>query len=135
MTTSHFLLSSISIGIANTCVEWFIIGFLFHKWQALTPQIWRSESKTSYMYSMLLSLLFGFLFTFFYSKIGSRYVIPGNVLSDCKLGLICFVCFSFITALSNAVYINYHKNFVAGTLIASCINYMLGAVIAGRFFW
>jgi hypothetical protein len=133
MTTSLFILSAICIGIANTAIEWFIIGFLFHKSQALTPQIWRTESKTSYMYSTLLSFLFGVLFTFFYIKIGARYVIPGSILSDCKLGLICFACFSFVAGINNAVYINYNKSFVIGTLIASCINYMAAAVIAGMF--
>jgi hypothetical protein len=135
MTASHFIISAICIGLANTCIEWLIIGFLFHKAQAVTPQTWRAESKSSYMYSTLLSFVFGALFTFFYLKIGSRYVIPGNILSDCKLGLICFACFSFVSAVNNAIYINYHKNFVVGTLIASCISYMAAAVIAGMFYW
>jgi hypothetical protein len=38
MTPIHFILSAICIGVANTCIEWFIIGYLFHKYQALTPQ-------------------------------------------------------------------------------------------------
>jgi len=134
MTASHFILSAICIGVANTCIDWFVIGFAFHKSQAQTPQTWRPESKSSYMYSTLLSFLFGVLFTFFYLKIGSRYVLPGNVLSSCKLGLICFACFSLVAGINNAIYVNYHKNFVAGTLIASCINYMAAAVIAGMFF-
>ena len=135
MSALHFVLSAICIGIANTGIEWFIIGYLFHKSQALTPQTWRPESYSSYTYSTLLSLLFGALFTFFYLKIGSHYVIGHSVLSDIKLGIICFACFSFILEIGNAIYINYDRKFVAGKLIASCLSYGAAAIIAGLFYW
>jgi hypothetical protein len=135
MTVTHFILTAICIGIANTCIEWFIIGFLFHKSQALTPNTWRLESNRSYMYSTLLSFLFGAFFTLFYIKIGSTYVLVGNIWSHIKLGLICFACFNFILEISNAIYINYNRKFVIGKLIASCINYMAAAVIASFFCW
>jgi hypothetical protein len=105
MTTIHFILSAVCIGVADSVIMWFIIGFLFHKSQSLTPKTWRPESNKSYMYSTLLSFLFGVLFTLFYAKIGSHYVIQG-VWSQCKLGLICFACFAFILEVSNAIYIN-----------------------------
>lgn len=135
MTTIHFILSAVCIGIATTTIEWFIIGFLFHRYQALTPQTWRPESYTSYTYSTLLSLVFGVLFTVFYLKIGSHYVLPANVISNCKLGLICFACFSLISELGSAIYVNYDKMFVAGKLIASALSYVAAAIIAGLFFW
>jgi len=135
MTILHFTLSSICIGLANTSIEWFIIGAMFHKFQAFTPQIWRTESNKSYVYSTLLSFLFGVLFTIFYIKIGAHYVLPKNILSDCKLGLICFACFGLTLELGNAIYINYHKGFIAGKLIASVLNYIVAAIIAGLFYW
>jgi hypothetical protein len=135
MSVLHFVLSAVCIGISNTSIEWFVIGFLFHKSQALTPQTWRPESYKSYTYSTLLSLLFGVLFTFFYLKIGSHYVIGHNLFSDMKLGIICFACFSFILETGNAIYINYDRKFVAGKLIASCLSYAAAAVIAGLFYW
>jgi len=135
MSVSHFVLSAVCIGFANTCIEWFIIGFLFHKFQAVTPQTWRAESNRSYMYSTLLSFLFGALFTFFYLKIGSHYVLRGNVWSNIKLGIICFACFSFILEIGNAIYINYDNKFVAGKLTASCLSYIAAAIIVGLFYW
>ena len=135
MTTVHFILSAICIGVANTCFEWFFIGFLFHKAQALTPQTWRPESNKSYLYSTLLSLLFGALFTVFYIKVGANYVIHGSYWSHIKLGLICFACFSFILETGNAIYINYDKKFVAGKLFASVFSYVTAAIIAGLFCW
>src|ERR1700712_2026349 len=97
MSAIHFTLSAICIGFANTIIEWFIIGFLFHKYQALTPQTWRPENYSSYTYSTLLSVLFGALFTLFYITIGSKYVHNGGLLANCELGLICFACFTFIS--------------------------------------
>jgi hypothetical protein len=135
MTTTHFILSTVCIGLANVCVDWLFIGFLFHRSQKLTPQTWRTESSRSYFYSTLLSLLFGVFFTFFYLKIGSKYVIAGNIWSHLKLGVVCFGCFSFIPEAGNAIYINYAKKFVLGKMIASAINYMSAACIASLFFW
>jgi hypothetical protein len=135
MSVTHFVLSAICIGVANTCIEWFFIGFLFHKFQALTPNTWKPESSKSYMYSTLLSFLFGALFTFFYWKIGAHYVIYGNIWSHIKLGFICFACFSLFQGINSAIYVNYDKKFVLGTLIASCLNFMAAAVIAGLFSW
>jgi hypothetical protein len=134
MSVIHFILSAVCIGIANTAIEWLFIGFLFHKFQALTPQTWRTENYSSYTYSTLLSLLFGILFTFFYLKIGFRYVLPGNIWSACKLGLICFAGFTFISELGNSIYINYDRKFLAGKLIATCLSYMVAAIIAGYFY-
>lgn len=135
MSAIHFILSAICIGVANICIEWFIIGFLFHKVQALTPQTWRPESSKSYLYSTMLSFLFGAQFTLFYLKIGAHYVLVGSIWSHIKLALICFGCFSFILELSNAIYIKYDRKFVAGKLIASCLSYISAAVIASFFYW
>ncbi len=135
MSATHFILSAICIGFANTVIEWFVIGFLFHKSQAATPQTWRPERNRSYLYSTLLSFLFGALFTVFYIKVGIRYVVPNSIFSDCKLALICFASFSFITEIGNAIYINYGRSFAAGKLISSCLCYVSAAIIAGLFYW
>jgi hypothetical protein len=133
MTAMHFILSTISIGFASSLIEGLIIGFLFHKYQALTPQTWRPESNRSYLYSTLLSFLFGALFTLFYFKIGANYVLEHNLWSQIKLGLICFACFSFVSGINNSIYVNYDKKFVAGLLIASCLSYVAAAIMAGFF--
>ena len=134
MTAMHFIFSAICIGFADSLIMWLIVGFLFHKSQALTPQTWRPESNRSYMYSTLVSFLFGALFTLFYLKLGTRYVIPGNILSQCKLALICFACFSFTLEVTNAIYINYDRKFMIGKLLASCLSYMAAAIIASLFY-
>jgi hypothetical protein len=133
MTAMHFILSTISIGFASSLIEGLIIGFLFHKYQALTPQTWRPESNRSYLYSTLLSFLFGALFTLFYFKIVANYVLEHNLWSQIKLGLICFACFSFVSGINNSIYVNYDKKFVAGLLIASCLSYVAAAIMAGFF--
>lgn len=134
MHIKHFLFSAICIGVANILIDWFFIGFLFHKFQALTPQTWRKESGKSYAYSSLLSLLFGALFTLFYFKIGTRYVIYGNVLSACKFGLLCFGCFVLIREINSAIYINLDRRFTIGSLLASLFTFLVAAIIACLFY-
>jgi len=134
MHIKHFLFSALCIGVANILIEWFFIGFLFHKYQALTPQTWRKESYKSYSYSSLLSLLFGALFTLFYFKIGTRYVIYGNVLSACKFGLLCFGCFVLIREINSAIYVNFDRRFSVGSLLASLFTFLAAATIACLFY-
>lgn len=134
MSAKHFIFSAICAGVANIFIEWFFIGFLFHKYQALTPQTWRKESSKSYAYSSLLSLLFGALFTLFYFKIGTRYVIYHDLFSALKFGLFSFGCFAFLPEIANAIYINYDKRFVAGKLLAALFSYLAAAVIACLFY-
>jgi len=135
MTAVHFTLSAACIGLANILIEWFIIGFLFHKTQALTPNTWKPESGGSYVYSIFLSLLFGALFTLFYIKIGSKYVIARNIWSHVKLGLICFAAFSFAAEINNFIYINYHRKFAIGKMVASCLSIVAAALIASHYYW
>jgi hypothetical protein len=51
------------------------------------------------------------------------------------LGLICFACFSFVSQINSAIYVNYDKKFVAGTLIASCLTMVAAAIIASLFYF
>jgi hypothetical protein len=134
MTLLNFVLSAICIGLANTCVEWFFIGFLFHKSQALTPQTWRPESSKSYLYSTLLSFVFGALFTVFYWKVGSRYAVSPGLWAHIKLGLICFGAFSLVSAINSAIYVNYARKFTIGILLSSAVSYVAAAIIAGLFY-
>jgi len=135
MTAVHFTLSAACIGLANILIDWIIIGFLFHKSQALTPNTWKPESSGSYVYSIFLSLLFGAFFTLFYLKIGSKYVLAHNFWSHVKLGLICFAAFSFVTEINSFIYINYNRKFALGKMIASCLSIVAASLIASHYYW
>jgi hypothetical protein len=135
MSVTYFILSSVCISLTNICIEWFIVGFLFQIIPALAPNAWKPEDNRSYGYRILLSLIFGVIFTIFYIKVGSKYVLPGDIWSHCKLGLICFACFGFILEMSNAIYINNNKKFVVGKLVSSSLSYMAAAIIAGEFYF
>lgn len=135
MTPVHFTLSAACIGLANILIEWFVTGYLFHKSQALTPNTWKPESGGSYVYSIFLSVLFGALFSLFYMKIGSRYVIAHSIWSHIKLGLICFAAFSFVAEINNFIYINYNRKFAIGKMIASCLSTIAASLIASHYYW
>src|SRR5580658_4473232 len=88
MFSGKFFLTVIVIAVAVTFIQWFFTGFLFHRYQSVTPSTWRKESNRSYAASMLLSLFFAFMFTvvfyFWKSKSGDIYLIDGI-----KFGLVC----------------------------------------------
>lgn len=134
MSVSHFIYSAICIGIANIFIEWLFIGFLFHKYQALTPQTWKPESPKSYAYSSVLSILFGALFTLFYFKIGADYVLHGNLFSASKFGLLCFGCFTVLPEITGYIYVNLSKGFVVGKLISGLFTYVAAGIIACLFY-
>lgn len=57
------------------------------------------------------------------------------MVSDAKLGIVCFAWFSLIAEIGGSIYVNFDKKFVAGKLLASCLSYIAAAIIAGLFFW
>ncbi|MBS1501522.1 MAG: hypothetical protein JST32_05640 [Bacteroidetes bacterium] len=134
MTVSHFIYAALCVGIANIFIEWLLIGFVFHKYQALTPQTWKPESPKSYAYSSFISLLFGALFTLFYYKIATHYVARGNVLEACKFGLFCFGVFAFLPEITTAIYVNISRGFTMGRLLSSLFTYVAAAAIVCLFY-
>src|SRR5271154_4649158 len=106
MFSGKFFLTVFLITVAITFVQWFFIGFLFHKYQALTAATWRKENNLSYAASMVLSLFFAFMFaTVFYlwkSKSGEMHFADGI-----QFGFICWLAFSVTADIGNAIYVNY----------------------------
>ena len=129
MLTGKFFLAVIAITVAVTFIQWFFIGFLFHKYQALTPSTWRKENSRSYAASMVLSLFFAFMFaTIFYfwkNKYGEMHFADGI-----KFGVICWLTFSVTIEIGSAIYVNYSRMFVAGKCLSSLVEYIVAGSIA-----
>jgi hypothetical protein len=128
MLTGKFALAVIVITLATTFIQWFFIGFLFHKYQALTPTIWRKESSRSYAASTLIALVFAFLFvTLFFlvtKKVGSMDIMQGV-----GFGLLLWACFALTFELSNAIYVNYSRMFVVGKCVSSLVEYTVAGAL------
>jgi hypothetical protein len=129
MLSGKFFLTVIVIAVAVTFIQWFFTGFLFHRYQSVTPSTWRKESNRSYAASMLLSLFFAFMFTvvfyFWKSKSGDIYLIDGI-----KFGLVCWLTFSVITEIGRAIYVNFSRMFVLGQCLSSLFEYVAAGIAA-----
>ncbi|HEY4875833.1 MAG TPA: DUF1761 domain-containing protein [Puia sp.] len=129
MFSGKFFLAVIVIAVAISFIQWFFIGFLFHKYQSLTPSTWRKENNRSYAASMIISLFFAFFFsTIFYlwkNKSGDMHFSDGI-----EFGGVCWLAFSVTTEIGNAIYVNYSKVFVFGKCLSSFVEYIVAGIVA-----
>jgi len=122
MLTGKFLLAVIAITFATTLIQWFFIGYLFHKYQALTPSTWRKESSRSYAASMVIALVFAFLFvTLFFLVIGKA--VPLDLIHGVGFGVLLWACFSLTFELNSAIYVNFSRMFTLGKCLSSLVEY------------
>jgi len=129
MLTWKFLLAIVAIAIADTCIQWFFIGFLFHKYQAATPMVWRKESSRSYAASTAVSLFFGAIFTIIISLWLRRYgaiTVPEGV----EFGALCWLAFIIPLEIGTAIYVNYSPMFVLGKCLSGLAECVAAAVLA-----
>lgn len=131
MFTGKFFLAVIVIAIAITFVQWFFVGFLFHKHQATTPMIWRKESSRSYAASTILSLFFAFMFTIVISLWIDKYGAM-NIANGIEFGAICWLTFSIPIEIGAAIYVNYSRMFVVGKCLSSLVEYIVAGVVAAQ---
>ena len=129
MLSGHFFLAVLFITIAISSIQWLFIGFLFHKYQAPTPQTWRKETGRSYALSTLLSVFFAYMFTFIFFTWKSRNGAMG-ILDGIEFSLICWLGFSIPLEIGNAIYVNYSRMFVFGKCISSLVEYTSAGIIA-----
>jgi hypothetical protein len=131
MFSLKIILAAVAITVAVTIVQWFFIGLLFHKYQAVTPATWRKESYKSYAWSTMLVFIFALLFAWIYSiwksKNGEMHFADGL-----EFGIICCLVFIIPAELTSAIYVNYSRNFTLGKCLSSVVEY---AVAGGIAFW
>jgi hypothetical protein len=129
MLSGKFLLTIIVIAVAINLIQWFFTGFLFHKYQSLTPSTWRKESNRSYAASMILGLFQAFMFTtifyFWKSRSGGLYL-----MDSIKFGLLCWLTFSVTTEINRAIYVNFSRMFVLGQCLSSLFEYVAAGIAA-----
>jgi hypothetical protein len=132
MFTGKFFLTVIVIAVAISFIQWFFIGFLFHKYQSSTPSTWRKESTRSYAASTVVSLFFGFMFATLFYLWKKNY--GGVLFSDgIEFGAACWLAFSVTTEIGNAIYVNYSRMFVFGKCLSSLIEYIVAGMLAVAF--
>lgn len=129
MLSGKFFLAVVLITFAITFIQWFFIGFLFHKYQALTPSVWRKESGRSYAASTVIALVFAFLFlTLFFLVIEKAG--PLDLMHGIGFGVLLWACFSLTFELNSAIYVNYSRMFAVGKCLSSLVEYVVAGALA-----
>jgi hypothetical protein len=129
MISGKFLLAVLAITVAVTLIQWLIVGFLFHKYQAITPMTWRKETSRSYAASTILSLLFSFMFTLLIS-LWMRSNGPLQSIQGLEFGALCWLTFAIPLEIGASIYVNYSRMFVAGKCLSALAEYLVAGWLA-----
>lgn len=129
MVTGKFLLAIMAIAIADSFIQWLFIGFLFHKYQAATPAVWRKETNRSYAASTVMSLFFAIIFSTIISLWIRRY--GAVTLADgTAFGVLCWLAFMLPMEIGSAVYVNVSRMFVVGKCLSGLAECAAAGVLA-----
>jgi hypothetical protein len=131
MFSGKFVLAVAVMTIGIILIQWFFTGFLFHKYQALTPGTWRKETSRSYAFSMLLSLLFAFMFSVIFSLWKAK-TSSMTVMDGIEFGALGWLTFSIPNEIETSIYVNYSRIFVAGRCLSTFIQYIAAGVMAAE---
>jgi hypothetical protein len=129
MFSGKFFLSVALIAVAVTLIQWFFTGFLFHKYQALTPSTWRKETSRSYTWSTMLAVFFAFMFAIAFSFWKGKFATM-DILDGIEFGGFCALAFVIPYEIGTGIYVNYSNQFVIGRCLSSLIEYIVAGVIA-----
>jgi hypothetical protein len=129
MITGKFLVAVVVITIAITFIQWLFVGYLFHKYQALTPSTWRKESYRSYAASMFLTLIFASFFTAIFWAWRQAHG-PVDALGGMEFGLVLWFAFSVTQELGSAIYVQLSRMFVLGKCLSALVEYVLAGLLA-----
>jgi len=129
MLSGRFLLAVILIAIADSFIQWLFVGFLFHKYQAATPTVWRKETSRSYAASTALYLLFALVFTTVIWLWLHRYGRI-NLLDGIEFGGLCWLAFVIPPQIESAIYVNFSPMFVVGKCLGGLAECTIAAILA-----
>lgn len=101
------------------------MGFLFHRFQQLTPNTWRRESGTSYALSSALHVLaaVGIAALFTISTRAHTPHFPMGLHGALLFGFVCWGVFALPIILEGAVFINLHPLVVVGRLLGLAFDF------------
>jgi hypothetical protein len=125
------LIAGAASSVASLVIACVVIAWLFHDYQKLTPATWRPEGPREYTLSSLVNLLNGFGFAVLFALTGDTLAsrlghwLPAGLL----FGLVCFVALPLPVILGDAIFVNLHRGFVAGSLLNSLLTCLACGVI------
>ena len=131
MKTLQFALAPGAIaGILAIFTSWFWMGFVFHRYQALTPNAWRPENSRSYLLSSTITFLSCIaIATVFLLVARMGGVFAGGCVGALRFSAVCWMAFSAPLIVNAAVFINLHPWFVVGQVVNALTTSVLACTI------
>ncbi|MBI3580360.1 MAG: hypothetical protein HY089_13225 [Ignavibacteriales bacterium] len=130
MISSKVLVAGLAIGIVSAFLDWVIMGILFQKYQAFTPDTWRKGEKKDNVTGILVSLYFGVAIAWFYSNAITLFPLstPGHIdiATSIGIGIVCWTVFTLPVIVSTGITTNWHSM----TWLGICINAFLKVLTA-----
>ena len=114
-------------GIVAFFTSWFWMGFVFHRFQKLTPNTWRRENNRSYMLSSMITFLscIGIATVFLLvARMGG--VFAGGLPGALRFAAVVWMAWSAPLIVEAAVFINLHPWFV----VSQVVNALTTSLIA-----
>jgi hypothetical protein len=105
-------------GIIAVFTSWFWLGFVFHRYQRLTPNTWRPENNRSYMLSSIITFLACIAIAtvfLFVARLGG--VFAGGLPGALRFAAVAWMAWSAPLIVNAAVFINLHPWFVVGQVV------------------
>ena len=105
-------------GIIAVFTSWFWMGFVFHRYQRLTPNTWRPENNRSYMLSSTVTILACIaIATVFLLVARMGGVFAGGLPGALRFAAVAWMALAAPVVVNAAIFINLHPWFVVGQVV------------------
>ena len=127
MSLTRVVLAGAAGGAVSILTSWLITGYLFHRFQRLTPDTWRPEGPKQYALSSGIQILAGAALGLLFFGTGgvSHLAARGWLASAVVFGVLAWVALACPVLLTSAVYIRLHRGVVMGLLLDSLVGVLL----------
>ena len=117
-------------GILAIFTSWFWMGFVFHRFQRLTPDTWRPENNRSYLLSSMITFLSCIaISTVFLLVLRTGGLFAGGLPGALRFAAVVWMAWSAPLIVNAAVFINLHPWFVVGQVLNALTNSVLACGI------
>jgi hypothetical protein len=117
-------------GIIAIFTSWFWMGFVFHRYQRLTPNTWRPENSRSYALSSAITFLSCIaIATVFLLVARMGGVFSGGLPGALRFAAVMWMALAAPLIVNASVFINLHPWFVVGQVVNALTTSMLACGI------
>ena len=117
-------------GLIAIFTGWFWMGFVFHRYQRLTPNTWRPENNRSYTLSSAITILTCIaIATVFLLVARMGGVFAGGVTGALRFAAVAWMALTAPFVVNAAVFINLHPWFVVGQVVNALTTSVLACTI------